>query len=181
MGMGSRMQPQRQGAPQSAFPQQMGGKGGGMQNMQQPTQNPMQPPGQPPQPMGGKGGGMAAEPGVLKPMQPLMHAGFAMQDPTAQRLGVYDASQFGQANPLGMSNYDSPQNAQLAMQDQMRQLPQPMQQPQPMGGKGNLQNAINPRQLQMRQMAMRQSPMNRYQNPNALSGLAALAQRRGMM
>jgi hypothetical protein len=128
-----------------------------------------------------------------------------MQDPYAQRLGVYDASQFGQANPLAMSNYDSPQNAQLAMlqpqqtqtgpraeylpmynnqgvdqfgfnrsganptreaelqtqnqmRNQMQQGPyaahaqqafQRMQQPQPMGGKGNLQNAINLRQPQM--------------------------------
>jgi hypothetical protein len=83
---------------------------------------PMQQPSAPSS-IGGKGSALnqAVQPSMQRP-EPLQQP---MQDPYAQRLGVYDASQFGQTNPLAMSN----QSDQLAMQRQM-------QQPQPMGGKG---------------------------------------------
>jgi len=170
MGIGSRIrnqlqqaqqqpqQPQQQGTPQSAFPQPMGGKGGGVvqriQQAQQPVMHRQTPLQQPPAPMGGKGGGAS---NITRQM-PIDRT----QQPPAQ-----------------MGGKGAIQSFQDTLQGQQQSMPQvqPMQQDQAA--------ALTKQQIMQggqftpdpTTIFPRQQPLQQVQYPNQMpQGLAALLQ-----
>lgn len=172
MGIGSQLnslvQPQQQqqqqpqGAPQSAFPQQMGGKGGAMRRaIRSDQQKPMQQ-------MPSQGAFPRFDPSLVFPQQPT-------QQPPQQMGGKGGFA----GRPFNQSNIN-------------RQMPVDRTQvPQQIGGKGGgvqepgvlrpMQSSGAPQPDPSLIFPQQQAPVSSYQDQNALQGLAALAQRQGMM
>jgi hypothetical protein len=175
-------------------PQPIGGKGGALNQVVQPSMQrpeplqqqpqgafprfdpslvfPRQPTQQPPQQMGGKGGALSPTQGMQSVVRPDPQAmggkGGGAADPYAQRLGVYNPNQMQQ--PIQQTPIQS--KMQQQMQQQMQQAPMQQQAPissyqdqNPLAGQTQSAMGNFAAQQAMQQQMQQQAMQNAYAQP----------------